>query len=55
MQATAPHQSLAAFEALVAILYLERGFAYAQKFVVRCLEKDIERYRSIVSRLGLRR
>ncbi len=33
-----------AFEALVAILYLERGFSYAQKFVVRCLEADIERY-----------
>jgi ribonuclease-3 len=33
-----------AFEALVAILYLERGFSYAQKFVIRCLEADIERY-----------
>ncbi|MEW5827203.1 MAG: ribonuclease III [Candidatus Bipolaricaulota bacterium] len=41
-----------AFEALVAILYLERGFSYAQKFVVRCLEADIERYLAEESTTG---
>ncbi len=33
-----------AFEALVAVLYLERGFTYASKFVIQCLEGDIERF-----------
>ena len=33
-----------AFEALVAVLYLERGFAFAEKFIVRCLRDDIERF-----------
>ena len=33
-----------AFEALIAVLYLERGFTFAAKFVVRCLEDDIERF-----------
>jgi len=33
-----------AFEALVAVLYLERGYAYAAKFVVRHLRDDIRRY-----------
>ena len=33
-----------AFEALVGVLYLERGYAFAAKFVVRCLENDIERF-----------
>ncbi|MBU0595236.1 ribonuclease III [Candidatus Bipolaricaulota bacterium] len=33
-----------AFEALVAILYLERGYSFAEKFVVRCLADDIERF-----------
>ncbi|MCX6092263.1 MAG: ribonuclease III [Candidatus Bipolaricaulota bacterium] len=41
-----------AFEALVAVLYLERGFSYAQKFVVRCLEADIERYLAEESTTG---
>ena len=33
-----------AFEALIAVLYLERGYAFAAKFVVRCLKDDIERF-----------
>jgi ribonuclease-3 len=33
-----------AFEALVAVLYLERGYAYAAKFVVRHLQDDIRRF-----------
>lgn len=33
-----------AFEALVAVLYLERGFSYAAKFIIRCLKDDIERF-----------
>ena len=33
-----------AFEALIAILYMERGFSFAAKFVVRCLKDDIARY-----------
>jgi len=33
-----------AFEALIAVLYLERGFSFAAKFVVRCLQEDIERF-----------
>jgi len=33
-----------AFEALVAVLYLERGYAYAARFVVRHLVEDIERF-----------
>ncbi len=33
-----------AFEALIAVLYLERGYAYAAKFVVRHLSNDIRRY-----------
>jgi len=33
-----------AFEALVAVLYLERGYAFASRFVVRCLKDDIERF-----------
>jgi ribonuclease-3 len=41
-----------AFEALVAVLYLERGFAYAQKFVVKCLEQDIERFLAEQSTTG---
>jgi ribonuclease-3 len=41
-----------AFEALVAVLYLERGFAYAQKFVIKCLEQDIERFLAEQSTTG---
>jgi len=41
-----------AFEALVAVLYLERGFAFAAKFVVRCLEQDIERFLTEQSTTG---
>ncbi|MFC2095860.1 ribonuclease III [Candidatus Bipolaricaulota bacterium] len=33
-----------AFEALIAVLYQERGFAFAAQFVVRCLKDDIERF-----------
>jgi ribonuclease III len=33
-----------AFEAMIAVLYLERGFSYASKFVIECLEGDIERF-----------
>ena len=33
-----------AFEALIAILYLERGYSFAAKFVVRCLKDDIARF-----------
>lgn len=33
-----------AFEALIAVLYLERGFTFAAKFVVRYLKDDIERF-----------
>lgn len=33
-----------AFEALVAVLYLERGYAYAAKFIVRHLKSDIDRF-----------
>jgi ribonuclease III len=33
-----------AFEALIAVLYLERGFSFAAKFVIRCLEDDITRF-----------
>jgi len=32
-----------AFEALVAVIFLARGFSYAAKFVVRYLKEDIER------------
>jgi len=41
-----------AFEALVAVLYLERGFAFASKFVVGCLEDDIERFLAEESTTG---
>jgi len=41
-----------AFEALVAVLYLERGFAYAAKFVVRCLRDDMQRYLAEQSATG---
>jgi len=41
-----------AFEALVAVLYLERGYAYAAKFVVRHLESDIRRYLAELSTTG---
>jgi len=41
-----------AFEALVAVLYLERGFSYASKFVVRCLKDDIERFLAEQSTTG---
>ena len=33
-----------AFEALIAVLFLERGFVFAAKFVIRCLKDDIERF-----------
>ena len=33
-----------AFEALIAVLYLERGYSFAAKFVVRCLKDDISRF-----------
>jgi len=41
-----------AFEALVAVLYLERGYAFASKFVVRCLKDDIERFLAEQSTTG---
>jgi len=41
-----------AFEALIAVLYLERGFAFASKFVVRCLQDDIERFLAEQSTTG---
>ncbi len=41
-----------AFEALVAVLYLERGFAYASKFVIRALKDDIARYLTEQSTTG---
>jgi ribonuclease-3 len=41
-----------AFEALIAILYLQRGFAYAAKFVLRCLKDDIERFLAEQSTTG---
>ncbi len=41
-----------AFEALVAVLYLERGYVYASKFVVRCLKADIEQYLAEQSTTG---
>jgi len=33
-----------AFEALIAVLYLEKGYAYAAKFVLRVLRDDIRRF-----------
>jgi ribonuclease-3 len=33
-----------AFEALVAMVFLEQGFTYAASFILRCLEKDIQRF-----------
>jgi len=33
-----------AFEALIAVIYLEKGYAYAAKFTVRLLSDDIERF-----------
>lgn len=33
-----------AFEALVGVIFLERGFSYASKFVLRYLRDDIERF-----------
>jgi ribonuclease-3 len=41
-----------AFEALVAVLYLERGFSFAEKFVIRCLKSDIERFLAEQSTTG---
>jgi len=41
-----------AFEALVAVLYLERGAEYATKFVVRILKDDIERFLAEQSTTG---
>jgi ribonuclease-3 len=41
-----------AFEALVAVLFLERGFSFAEKFVVRCLKSDIERFLAEQSTTG---
>jgi len=41
-----------AFEALVAVLYLERGFSFAAKFVIRCLEEDIARFLTEQSSTG---
>jgi len=41
---TRPNNLGNAFEALIAVLYLERGYAYAAKFVVRHLAEDIERF-----------
>ncbi len=32
-----------AFEALIGVIFLERGFSYAAKFVIRYLKDDIER------------
>jgi ribonuclease-3 len=41
-----------AFEALIAVLYLERGYAYAAKFVIRHLREDIRRYLAELSTTG---
>jgi len=41
-----------AFEALVAVLYLERGADYAAKFIVRILKDDIERFLAEQSTTG---
>ena len=41
-----------AFEALVAVLYLERGYAYAAKFIVRHLRDDMQRYLAEQSATG---
>jgi ribonuclease-3 len=41
-----------AFEALVAVIYLERGYAYAAKFVVRHLHDDMRRYLAEQSATG---
>ena len=41
-----------AFEALIAALFLDRGYTYAAKFVVRCLKSDIERYLAEQSTTG---
>jgi ribonuclease-3 len=49
---TRPNNLGNAFEALVAVLYLERGFDYAAKFVVRALKDDIERFLAEQSTTG---
>ena len=41
-----------AFEALVAVIYLERGYSYAAKFTVRYLKDDIARFLSEQSATG---
>jgi len=41
-----------AFEALVAVIFLERGFSYAAKFVVRYLKDDITRFLAEQSATG---
>jgi len=41
-----------AFEALVAVMYLERGYPYAAKFVIRCLKDDISRFLAEQSTTG---
>jgi ribonuclease III len=41
-----------AFEALVAVLYLERGFTFAATFVVKYLEDDIARFLAEQSTTG---
>jgi len=41
-----------AFEALIAVLYLERGYSYAAKFVIRTLNNDIERFLAEQSATG---
>lgn len=41
-----------AFEALIAVMFLERGYPYAAKFVIRCLKDDIERFLAEQSTTG---
>jgi ribonuclease-3 len=41
-----------AFEAMVAVLFLEKGFPYASRFVVRILKEDIERFLAEQSTTG---
>jgi len=41
-----------AFEALIAIIYMERGYAYASRFVIRCLKDDIARFLTEQSATG---
>ena len=40
---TRPNNIGNAFEALIGVIFLERGFSYAAKFVLRYLKEDIER------------